>query len=132
MHQTSSNTDYRPRYPIEVADKRAPAYMCMMARRKALTSTDSYSNKLKAVLDKHARLHGRHPITGRPLKEYDPAALLLEIALDPNTPNKTKIEIHQELMSYMAPKRKAVEHSGAGGGAIQINVVNRTAPPKGK
>ena len=102
-----------------------------MPRKRALTTTDNYSNRMKEVLDKHARLYTKHPVTGKPVKEYDPAVLLLEIAMDSATPAKTRNEIHKELMSYMAPKRKAVEHTGVGGGAIQITIVNKTQPPKG-
>ena len=50
---------------------------------------------------------------------FDPAKKLVEMMPDLNYELKAKICL--ELMEYLYPKRKAIEHSGPDGEAIEIN-----------
>ena len=42
-------------------------------------------------------------------KNYDPVACLIAEALNPETPQKLRVLIHKELLSYVHPRQKATE-----------------------
>jgi hypothetical protein len=42
----------------------------------------------------------------------DPIAGMARIAMDINTPIEVRAKLYSELAQYVAPKRKAIEHSG--------------------
>ena len=42
-------------------------------------------------------------------KNYDPVACLIAEALNPETPQKLRVLIHKELLSYVRPRQKATE-----------------------
>lgn len=52
----------------------------------------------------------------------DPIEGMALIAADRNCPRDVRVKCYAELAQYVYPKRKAVEHSGPGGGAIPIDV----------
>ena len=51
--------------------------------------------------------------------ECDPVALLVEIAQDEFTELGLRVKIYLDLVNYMHPKLKAVEHTGANGDPLQ-------------
>ena len=50
----------------------------------------------------------------------DPIEGLARIAIDESIEMGLRVKCYSELAGYIAPKRKAVEHSGPDGGAITI------------
>lgn len=54
---------------------------------------------------------------------YDPIERMAMIGDDPETPIEIRARMASELAQYVAPKRKAVEHSGEGGGPVRYEVV---------
>lgn len=50
---------------------------------------------------------------------FDPFRTMVEIARDPESAPELKGRMASELAQYVAPKRKAVEHSGPDGDAIE-------------
>lgn len=53
----------------------------------------------------------------------DPIEGMARIAADNENPPELRGRMYSELAQYVAPKRKAVEHSGPGGGALLVKVV---------
>lgn len=51
----------------------------------------------------------------------DPIAEMVAIAKDENTPIEIRAKLLCELSSYCYPKLKATEHTGAGGGPIELH-----------
>ena len=51
----------------------------------------------------------------------DPLEGLARIAADPTTETALRARVYADLLPYLYPKRKAVEVSGPGGGAIKID-----------
>ncbi len=68
-------------------------------------------NKLSAMVATRLEELGCDPIEGMAL-----------IAMDENSPDELKGRMFAELAQYVYPKRKAIEHTGAGGSAIEMNV----------
>lgn len=50
---------------------------------------------------------------------YDPFKGMVKLATDPSVAPDIQARMHSELAQYIAPKRKAVEHSGPNGDAIE-------------
>jgi hypothetical protein len=50
---------------------------------------------------------------------FDPFRGMFELATDPQNSPELRGKMCSELAQYVAPKRKAVEHSGPEGGAIE-------------
>ena len=76
--------------------------------------------KNRATRDVEAKLRalGCDPIKGMAL-----------IALDPDAGIELRARMFSELALYVAPKRKAVEHSGPDGGAITVQIVKYADNP---
>jgi Fe2+ transport system protein FeoA len=51
----------------------------------------------------------------------DPIAGLATIAGDPAVDHYVRVRCYSELAQYLYPKRRAIEHSGPGGGPIPIS-----------
>ena len=51
----------------------------------------------------------------------DPIEGMARIAMDMTTPVEVRARMFAELAGYVAPKRKAVEHNGAGGFQIVLS-----------
>lgn len=73
----------------------------------------------KATLDIKARLEalGCDPFDG-----------MAKLAMDPNNTPELRGRMYAELAQYVAPKRKAVEHTGQDGGPVQ-HAVSVTVTP---
>jgi len=54
----------------------------------------------------------------------DPIEGMARIALDESVDLQIRAAMYKELAQYVAPKRKALEHSGDGSAAIPIVVIN--------
>lgn len=67
------------------------------------------------IADKLAKL-GCDPLTG-----------MAKIAMNAKNPMDLRARMYAELAQYIAPKRKAIEHSGEGGGPVMGLVM---MPPK--
>ena len=65
-------------------------------------------NKLTAAVAERLAALGCDPISG-----------MARLAMDPSTPVEVRARMYSELAQYVAPKRRAVEHTGADGGAIE-------------
>ncbi len=57
---------------------------------------------------------------------HNPVRALVEIGRDPDVSDELRCRANSELMKYLYPQRKAVEHTGFGGGAIEIMNVTGT------
>lgn len=53
--------------------------------------------------------------------DCDPLQGLARIAADPNTDTALRARVYADLLPYLYPKRKAVELSGPGGGAVEVD-----------
>ena len=51
--------------------------------------------------------------------KYDPATAINDLI--PQLEPEKQVDVHLKLMDYEYPKRRAVEHSGPEGGAINVN-----------
>ena len=51
----------------------------------------------------------------------DPSEILYEMANDANEKSSLRAHCAAELMRYLYPQLKAIEHSGPGGGPIEIH-----------
>lgn len=71
-------------------------------------------SKSKATLDIEAKLKrlGCDPIAG-----------MAGIAMAPDTGPDLRARMFAELAQYIAPKRKAVEHTGADGGELTVRIL---------
>lgn len=58
----------------------------------------------------------------------DPIEGLARIAIDSGTAVAIRARCYAELSQYVAPKRKAIEHTGEGGNALHIRVTGIIAP----
>ncbi|MES2393498.1 MAG: hypothetical protein V4555_17815 [Acidobacteriota bacterium] len=54
---------------------------------------------------------------------FDPIIRMVQIASDPKCPEDRVARICDSLARYVHPQRKAVEHSGLGGGPIELSNV---------
>jgi hypothetical protein len=54
--------------------------------------------------------------------DFDPIRGMVEIARNPDASLELRGRMNAELAHYVFPKRKAVEHSGAGGGSVLSDV----------
>ena len=61
---------------------------------------------------------------------YDPMAELIKEALNPETPQKLRVGIHKELLSYLAPRQKAIELKSTEEKNITIQIVRFDNPSK--
>ena len=60
----------------------------------------------------------------------DPIQGMAKIALDPNTPIELRARMFSDLAQYVAPKRRAVDHSASEGtGEITISWLPTQDPP---
>lgn len=57
---------------------------------------------------------------------HDPIRGMIAVAQDAKLPRDLRLKADIELTKYVYPQRKAVEHSGLGGGAIEILNVTGT------
>ncbi len=55
--------------------------------------------------------------------DCDPIEAMARIAMDQENPIELRAQMFRELAQYVAPKRKAIEHTGAGGGPMQVNII---------
>lgn len=58
----------------------------------------------------------------RGVENFHPVIAMTEIALDPKWPMEIRCKMHSETAKYVAPQRKAVEHSGPGGEPIEVKL----------
>jgi hypothetical protein len=54
-------------------------------------------------------------------RKCDPIDVMAELAMDKDSPRELRGRMAAELANYLHPKRKAIEHTGPGGGAIELN-----------
>ena len=54
----------------------------------------------------------------------DPITGMALIALNENEESAIRVRCYSELAQYVYPKRRAVEHSGPGGGPIQVENID--------
>lgn len=60
------------------------------------------------------------------LEDYHPIKAMLGLAIDPEVPKPVRAKIQSEIIQYIAPKRRSIEHTGPDGGPIEakINLVD--------
>lgn len=74
----------------------------------------------------------------RGVENFHPVVAMAEIALDPEWPMEIRSRMYSESSKYVAPQRKAVEHSGPGGEPIEVKldfvdkIVGALAKSKGR
>jgi hypothetical protein len=66
--------------------------------------------------------------------QFNPVERMIALCNQDDLPLDLQVQILKELAQYVHPKRKAIEHSGSGGGPLEIRVVwddassNESAP----
>lgn len=58
---------------------------------------------------------------------HDPIRGMVDLAIDPETSPELRGKMNAELAKYVYPQRKAIEHSGPGGSAITIDLLDKIA-----
>src|SRR5215211_8394308 len=81
--------------------------------RRGGRKTDIQNKKTQAVADTLAEL-GCNPIEG-----------MARIAMDENAELGLRAQMYKELAHYIAPKRKAIEVTGEGGGPVKTEMTVR-------
>lgn len=56
------------------------------------------------------------------IEDYDPVTAMAEIANDPEADVALRMRAHAEVAQYLAPKRRAIEHTGEDGAPIEVKM----------
>jgi hypothetical protein len=62
--------------------------------------------------------------------DWHPALQLAEIARDPESNKELQASCCKEILQYLCPKLRSVEHTGEGDGGLVIKIVDATAAAK--